>query len=258
MSHFEGKTVLITGAARGQGRREAELFASLGAKVAICDVLADEARETAESLNAKGYKAKPFNLDVTQISEWETVVGETVAWSGSIDVLVNNAGILHRKTVRSYPLAEWQQVLDVNLTGTFLGVQLVGRHMCDRGSGSIVNIASNAAFSGHADGAYTASKWGVRGLTRSAAMEFASHGVRVNCVCPGLVVTDINRNAPHLSNMINMTPMGRPVEVDEIASVVVFLAGSGASMITGEDIVVDGGFTAGANYWRVSRDTGLY
>jgi 3alpha(or 20beta)-hydroxysteroid dehydrogenase len=154
--------------------------------------------------------------------------------------------------------AAWRRVLDVNLTGSFLGIQKVAPQMCAQRSGAIVNIASNAAMSGHADPAYTASKWGVRGLTKSAALEFAAFNVRVNCVCPGLVLTDINRNAAHLQAMIGLTPLGRAAESSDIAALVAFLASDEARMITAEEIVVDGGFVVGAGYWKVSTEAGLY
>ena len=258
MQDMKEKTVIITGGGRGQGLVEAQMFAERGASVAICDILDSEGEQAARELASKNFAVRYFHLDVVADEEWKATVAAVMEWTGRIDVLVNNAGILKRKTILTYSESDWREVLDVNLTGTFLGVQNVAPHMCRQQSGVIINIASNAAFSGHPDAAYTASKWGVRGLTKSAAMEFASYGVRVNSVCPGLVVTDINRHAPHLGTMIGMTPLGRAVEAEEIAATVLFLAGDGARMITGEEIVVDGGFTAGANYWKVAQDSGAY
>ena len=123
--------------------------------------------------------------------------------------------------------------------------------------GSIVNISSNSAFSGHYDPAYTASKWALRGLTRTAAMEYADVGIRVNAICPGLIVTDLNRNSSHLGPMIGLTPLARAGEADEVAQLVLFLASDASGFITGEDFVIDGGFTAGAAYRRVAKDTGI-
>lgn len=123
--------------------------------------------------------------------------------------------------------------------------------------GSIINISSNSAFSGHSDPAYTASKWGLRGLTKSAAMEFAGVGIRVNAVCPGLIVTDLNRTSPHLGPMVGMTPAGRPGEIEEVAKLVLYLASDASRFVTGEDFVIDGGFTAGAAYRRVGVETGI-
>ncbi|MCX5544069.1 SDR family oxidoreductase [Paraburkholderia sp. CNPSo 3076] len=258
MLTFKDKVVVITGGARGMGHVESTLFAEGGAYVAICDIAPEEGDQSAAELRARGLEARFFELDVTSLENWNRVVADVLQWKGRIDVLVNNAGMLFRKTIQDYAESEWKRVLDVNLNGTFFGVSCVAPIMQKQGGGAIVNIASNAAFSGHADPAYTASKWGVRGLTKSAALEFAAFGMRVNCVCPGLVVTDINRHSPHLRPMIDMTPAGRAVEASEIASVVAFLASSASGGMTGEEVVVDGGFTAGAAYWKVATQAGLY
>jgi 3alpha(or 20beta)-hydroxysteroid dehydrogenase len=258
MTSFEGKVVIVTGGARGQGLTEATLFAERGAAVAICDVLHEEGEAAVAELRAKGREVRYLPLDVTLADNWDRVVADVLRWKSRIDILINNAGIVARKTIVNYDEAAWRRVLDVNLTGSFLGIQKVAPQMCAQRSGAIVNIASNAAMSGHADPAYTASKWGVRGLTKSAALEFAAFNVRVNCVCPGLVLTDINRNAAHLQTMIGLTPLGRAAEPSDIAALVAFLASDEARMITAEEIVVDGGFVAGAGYWKVSTEAGLY
>lgn len=255
--NFSGKLAVITGGARGMGKLEADLFSSGGAAVAICDILDKEGEATAAQLRETGREARYFHLDVASATSWDAAIEGIVSWRGSIDILINNAGFLTRKTVANYTEDDWRKVLDINLTGTFLGVSKIAPLMSAKG-GAIVNIGSNAAFSGHPDAAYTASKWGVRGLTKSAALEFAQSNVRVNCVCPGLVVTDINRNAPHLASMIGAIPLGKPAEAIDIAQVVAFLASDAARMITGEDIVVDGGFTAGAAYWRIAIESGAY
>ena len=257
-SSFEGKVAVITGAANGQGRAEAALLARRGAAVAICDIADEAGAALAVELRDQGMAARYFHLDVGSSTDWDRVVAGVVEWQSRIDILVNNAGILKRKTIENYTEAEWRQVIDINLTGSFFGIQKVAPFMREQRSGAIVNIASNAAFSGHPDPAYTSSKWAVRGLTRSAALELAAFGVRVNCVCPGLVITDINRNAAHLGTMIGMTPLGSAAEVEDIAAMVAFLAGDEARMITGEEIVIDGGFTAGAAYWKVAVEAGYY
>ncbi|MCW2241828.1 SDR family NAD(P)-dependent oxidoreductase [Azospirillum canadense] len=257
MDQFSGKAVLISGGARGIGRAVAFLFARRGAKVVIGDVLADEAGATVAALRAEGLSARCVPLDVSSAPAWSNAVRETVDWGGGVHVLVNNAGILVRKHIETYSEDEWRRVLDVNLTGSFLGIRAVVPHM--RGSGgAIVNIASNAAFSGHPDPAYSASKWGLRGLTRSAALQFAADGIRVNCVCPGLVSTDIIRGGRHVETMVGMTPLGRMADADDIASAVGYLAGDAARMITGEEIIIDGGFTSGAAYWKTAVDADSY
>lgn len=258
MKDFDGKSVIVTGGGRGQGLAEAQLFASRGARVTICDVLADVGEQAAASARAEGLDVVFRVLDVASEDDWRRVAEEALARCGRIDALVNNAGVVCRKTISECTLADWQRVMSINLAGAFLGIRAVAPVMCAQGSGAIVNISSNSAYSGHYDPAYTASKWGLRGLTKSAALEFASRGVRVNAVCPGLVVTELNEGGAHLEPIIALTPMGRAVSVDEVAELVVFLASNAAGMITGEDIVIDGGFVHGAAYWQVATRTGRY
>ncbi|TZG32160.1 glucose 1-dehydrogenase [Agrobacterium sp. B1(2019)] len=258
MADLTGRLAIITGGARGQGEAEARLFASKGAAVIIADVLAEEGRALAEALQKEGREARFIYLDVTDPTSWAGVVALATEWKGRIDILVNNAGIINRTIVESTSLEAWERVLKVNLTGAFLGIQAVMELMGKAGGGSIVNISSNSGYSGHYDPAYTASKWGLRGLTRSAAMELTTKGIRVNAVCPGLVVTGLNANSPHLKPMIDMTPMKRSGKPEEIAELVLFLASDASSFITGEDFVIDGGFTAGAAYRRVATQTNIF
>ncbi|MET0454050.1 MAG: SDR family NAD(P)-dependent oxidoreductase [Mycobacterium sp.] len=255
---MHGKVALVTGSARGQGLAMAELFTSKGASVIMCDVLEAEGVAASETLAAGGADVRFFRHDVSSADSWNTLVAAVMAATGRIDVLVNNAGIVKRKNIATYTEHDWQHVLNVNLTGAFLGIQKVAPQMKATGGGAIVNIGSNAAFATHPDVAYAVSKWGMRGLTKAAAMELAADGIRVNCVCPGVVLTDVNRGAPHLQGLIDHTPLGRSSEPKEIAAVVSFLACDDAAMITGEEIVVDGGFTAGGSVWRTSRDAGFY
>ncbi|MFC3141119.1 SDR family NAD(P)-dependent oxidoreductase [Psychromarinibacter halotolerans] len=257
LTDLSGKTAIVTGAARGQGAVEAELLAGAGASVLICDVLVEEGEALAARLTGEGRDVRFLKLDVTSESEWTAALDAVKGWTGRLDVLVNNAGIINRKIIADMSVEEWRKVLDVNATGAFIGVKLCAPLMAETGGGSIVNISSNSGFSGHYDPAYTSSKWALRGLTRSAAMEFANAGVRVNAICPGLIVTDLNRNSPHLGPMIGMTPMQRPGEAEEVAQLVLFLAGEGSAFITGEDFVIDGGFTGGAAYRRVATETGI-
>ncbi len=258
MRELQGRVALVTGAARGQGAAEARLFGRQGAAVMVCDVLAAEGEAFVQELAAEGIEARFRSLDVTDEADWDATVEAIRAWKGRLDILVNNAGIINRSTVADTALAAWERLLKVNLTGAFLGIRAAAPLMEASGGGSIVNISSNSAFSGHYDPAYTASKWGLRGLTRSAAMEYAARGIRVNAVCPGLVVTALNATSPHLQPMIGMTPMGRSGTPEEIAELVLFLSSPRSAFITGEDFVIDGGFTAGAAYRRVAVETGIY
>ena len=250
MSDLSGKTAIVTGGGQQFGMNGA--LAAAGAHVMICDVLEAEGEALAARL---GDTARFLRLDVTDAEAWDGAVRTARDWTGRLDVLVNNAGIINRKIIRDMTPDEWRRVIDVNLTGAFLGIRAAAPAM---GQGaSIVNIASNSAFSGHYDPAYTASKWALRGLTRTAAMEYAQAGIRVNAICPGLIVTDLNRDSPHLGPMIGITPMARAGEADEVAQLVLFLASEASGFITGEDFVIDGGFTAGAAYRRVASETGI-
>jgi NAD(P)-dependent dehydrogenase (short-subunit alcohol dehydrogenase family) len=257
MPTLDGKVAIITGGARGQGAAEARLFVTSGAAVAICDVLEAEGAELARELESAGHACRFVPLDVASPEGWADVVRSVTEWRGRLDILVNNAGIINRTGVAGTDLAAWSRLLDINLTGAFLGIQAAAPAMKASGGGAIVNISSNSAFSGHYDPAYTASKWGLRGLTRTAAMEFVSDNIRVNAVCPGLVVTGLNAGAPHLEPMIQMTPMRRAGTPEEIAELVLFLSSDAASFITGEDFLIDGGFISGAAYRRVAVETGL-
>lgn len=258
MSDFQGKLVIVTGGARGQGEAEVRLFASKGAAVIIADVLVDEGETLAAELTKEGKDARFIRLDVTDPASWAAVIDLAKSWKGRLDVLVNNAGIINRTLVETTSLEAWERVLRVNLTGSFLGIQAASALMAESGGGAIVNISSNSGYSGHYDPAYTASKWGLRGLTKSAAMELAPKNIRVNAVCPGLVVTGLNASSPHLKPMIGITPLKRAGKPEEIADLVFFLSSDASSFITGEDFVIDGGFTAGAAYRRVATETGIF
>jgi len=232
------KVVLITGAARGQGAAEAQLCAELGAQVVVTDANEADGAALADRLGAQ-VSFLPLNVAVG--AEWSEVVAEVVAAHGRIDVLVNNAGIY-----RTGPLQDWSDdglrtMFDVNLLGPILGMRAVVPVMPERG-GSIVNIASISGMRGHAGALpYASSKWGLRGASRSAAREFASRNIRVNCVCPGAVDTPMIDLA-QLS--LEHVPLPRAGTVEEVAKLVAFLASDASSYCTGSDFVVDGGATA--------------
>jgi len=243
MGRLEGKVALITGGARGQGAAEAQRFAAEGATVRITDVLDAEGKTTAAEL---GEQVSYRHLDVSGANQWQTVVDELINDLGRIDILVNNAGIFELGTLTSTTLDDWDRMIAINQTGVFVGMQTVAPHMRAQNSGSIINISSIAGLSGVAMAqAYAASKWAVRGMTKSAAMELASENVRVNSVHPGIIDTNMlhtfggNREAVE-----QRIPMGRVADASEVAEVVLFLASDESSYCTGHEFVVDGAMTA--------------
>jgi 3alpha(or 20beta)-hydroxysteroid dehydrogenase len=240
---IDGKIALITGGARGQGRQEAERFAAEGATVFITDVLDEVGAATANEL---GDAVTFLHHDVTNEDDWTAVIAGIMEQHGRIDVLVNNAGIFSMTSALDTSIEAWNQMVAINQTGVFLGIRDVGRVMCEQGSGSIVNISSIAGLAGVGRAhAYAATKWAVRGMSKSAALEFAAHGVRVNSVHPGIIDTDMLREfGGNLERITESIPMGRTASADEVANVVLFLASEEASYCSGHEFVVDGAMKA--------------
>ncbi len=251
-----GRVAIISGGARGQGACEAAYLARCGARVLIGDVLEEAGEKTASDLRGQGLDVHFRRLDVTRVEDWDAMVAEAMSRYARLDILVNNAGIINRKLIDTTDLAEWQRVMAVNVTGAFLGIQRCARPMMAARKGAIVNISSNAGLSGHFDPAYSTSKWALRGLTKTAAMEYVKHGIRVNAVCPGMIVTDLNRTSPFVQPMIDMTPMERSGKIEEVAELVGFLVSDASSFITAEDFVIDGGFIAAGAYRRAAKGSG--
>ncbi|GAA4840266.1 SDR family NAD(P)-dependent oxidoreductase [Saccharopolyspora rosea] len=230
MIDLDGRTAIITGAARGQGAAEARLFARLGARVVVAD--ADESgTAVADEIGGRFER-----LDVCDATGWQRLVERT----GRVDVLVNNAGVYRTAPIADLTDAALRATLEVNLVGPVLGMRAVAPAMPE--GGSIVNIASISGLRGHGGAlAYAASKWGLRGASRSAAREFAPLGIRVNCVCPGAVDTPmIDARRLDLSHL----PIPRAGTVGELARLVAFLASDASAYCTGADFVADGGATA--------------
>ncbi|MGA5540868.1 glucose 1-dehydrogenase [Mycobacterium sp. NPDC051198] len=240
-----GKVAIITGAARGQGEAEARLFAALGAKVVLTDLLVEEGQRVAESIGAA---ARFVRHDVGNENDWRTAVDTAVREFGRVDVLVNNAAICKVVPLAAQDTAGFEQMLRVNLIGAFLGMQAVTEPMQAAGGGSIVNISSQAGVQGLAGyTAYGASKWGLRGMSKVAAIELGPLGIRVNTVYPGMIDTpmiahlEVERG-PGGHPGAPLTRVGTP---EEVADVVAFLASDASSYITGADLTVDGGASAG-------------
>jgi 3alpha(or 20beta)-hydroxysteroid dehydrogenase len=187
---FAGKTILITGGSRGQGAAEARMFAHAGAAVVIGDIIESEGSDLVATIRKAGGTAEYRTLDVTSERDWRDTVSFAKAKFGSLHVLINNAGVSLRGVDLAHTTrADWDRVLAVNLTGPFLGTQMVAPHIRDSGGGAIVNIGSTAGINGHFAAAYSAAKWGLRGLTKAAAMEYAGWNIRVNAVHPSILKT---------------------------------------------------------------------
>ena len=252
---FKDKTVLITGGSRGQGAAEARMFAAAGARVVIADVLDAEGGALAQAIRAAGGIADYRRLDVTSEPDWRDAVAFAKTTFGSLHVLVNNAGVsLRGVDLANTSRADWDRVLAVNLTGPFLGIKAASPVIRDSGGGSIVNIGSTAGINGHFAAAYSASKWGLRGLTKAAAMEYADWNIRVNAVHPSIVRTPMVAGADNfVEAMEHVTAFGRSASLEDVAHAVMFLAGDEAAYLTGIDLPVDGGFTELATYRQVWR-----
>ncbi|MCW1822213.1 3-alpha-hydroxysteroid dehydrogenase [Mycolicibacterium conceptionense] len=241
---LSGKVVIVTGAARGQGEAEARLFAELGARVVLTDLLVEEGQRVADSI---GPAARFVRHDVGNENDWRTVV-DTAAEFGGVDALINNAAICKVVPLAEQDTAGFEQMLRVNLIGAFLGMQAVTEPMKAVGGGSIVNISSQAGVQGLAGyTAYGASKWGLRGMSKVAAIELGPLGIRVNTVYPGMIDTPM---IAHLEVERGRgghpgAPLTRVGTPEEVAEVVAFLASDASSYITGADLTVDGGASAG-------------
>lgn len=257
--HWSGKAAVVTGAARGQGACFAQSLLAQGAQVFALDASPFDGPDwtalTRSALDLPG-QLEVLQADVATQDCWDAVARWLDVPGRTPVALVNNAGITGRRdTVTRTVLEDWERVLSVNLTGAMLGIRTVAPRM-PRG-GSIVNIGSTVGMTGYHAAAYSCSKWALRGLTRSAALELAPHGVRVNCVCPGVIDTDMIRSNPALVQALqHIIPMQKMAGAQQIAQVVMFLLGAESYYLTGADLPVDGGITGGGIYWPVGLATG--
>ena len=246
---LEGKVALITGAARGQGAAEARLFAQEGAKVIVADVSDPEGIAVAAEIAEAGGDAIYVHLDVTDESEWEAAVQSAITSFGKLDILVNNAGIWRRGHVLETSSEQWDDIMDVNAKGVFLGTKAAIPEMRKAGGGSIVNISSTAGLVGSkTSSAYSASKGAVRIFSKSTAIQYASEGIRANSIHPGPIDTDMGDQVwPDPTSReasISRTALSRIGTAQDIAYGALYLASDESSFVTGSELVIDGGVTA--------------
>ena len=246
---LEGKVAIITGGANGMGAEECRIFAREGAKVVIADILEEEGKQIEAEIAESGGDAIFARLDVTSEDDWQAAVDAAVSRYGKLDVLVNNAGIGRGVGEDGLSVENWDALMNINAKGVFLGMKYAIPEMQKAGGGSIVNISSISGIVGQTQVhmGYNASKGAVRLVTKSAAVQYAQDGIRVNSVHPGLMPPMLTSaaNTPNIrSEMLAGIPMGRTGRREEVGNAVLFLASDEASYITGAELVVDGGWTA--------------
>ncbi|KAB2341796.1 glucose 1-dehydrogenase [Actinomadura rudentiformis] len=253
MGQLDGKVALITGGARGMGKSHVRRFVDEGAKVVFGDVLDEEGAKLAADL---GDAVRFLRMDVTAPDDWQAAVDTAVETYGALHVLVNNAGIMRHKKIEDMALEEFTRVLEVNLVSQWLGIKAVTAAMRESGGGSIVNVSSTEGFIGGSGlAAYSASKFGVRGLTKAAARELGEYGIRVNSIHPGGVLTAMSlqedvvaATAEAADAFMKALPLGRMGKTREVSGLVVYLASDDSSYCTGSEVLVDGGMLTGAGF----------
>ncbi|NLG08785.1 MAG: SDR family oxidoreductase [Deinococcales bacterium] len=246
MARFEGKVALVTGGASGIGLATVEGLAAEGGVVVIADVQDDKGQQVAERLSGQGRKVSYKHLDVSSEAEWEKVIGEVVAEHGALHILVNNAGIGDNEAIEVTSKETYDRVIAITQTSVFLGHKAASAALKASGNGAVVNTSSMFGIVGGfgTSPAYHAAKGAVRLLTKSTALAWAKEGVRVNSIHPGFVDTPILGETDR-KMLADITPMGRIARPEELAAGILFLASDDASFMTGAELVIDGGYTAG-------------
>jgi 3alpha(or 20beta)-hydroxysteroid dehydrogenase len=247
MAKLTGKVALITGAAGGQGTAEAELFVREGAAVMLTDVDAAKGEALARRLTEQGGRAVFRVHDASSEAAWQEIVAATLAAFGALHILVNNAGTIARQGIVNTTVEAWNRTLAVNLTGPLLGMKHCAPAIRDSGGGSIVNISSTAGLTAHDDAAYTASKWGLRGLTKTAVLQFSAWNIRVNSIHPGQIADTgfFSSGGEAFAHAARAAiPLHRQGTPRECAELVLFLVSDEASFISGAEIAIDGGYIA--------------
>jgi 3alpha(or 20beta)-hydroxysteroid dehydrogenase len=253
MGRLDGKVALITGGARGMGKSHVRHFVAEGAKVIFGDVLDEQGLAVAEKLGSDD--CRYLHHDVTSEADWSAAVQAAVSAFGKLDILVNNAGVLTFASISEMPLADFRRILDINAVGCWLGMKSVIEPMRAAGGGSIVNISSIEGLTGAADcSAYAASKFAVRGMTKAAAQELGKHGIRVNSVHPGGILTRMvletadTMDPERGERYMKALPLGRFGQSVEVSRLVAFLASDESSYSTGAEFLIDGGILSGPGY----------
>jgi len=252
--NLKGKCAIVTGAATGLGKAMANALADAGANIVIFDINKEKAEKTAEEIRKKNVEVMVVKADVTSYDEISSGVKKVLEKFGKIDILINDAGIVRHVKAEEMSLKDWNDVINVNLTGVFIVSQIVGKVMIEQKSGSIINISSMSGLivnTPQCQCAYNASKAGVILLTKSLATEWAGYNVRVNTIAPGYMNTELTamfikdeRNKPTVDRWMQFTPMGRVGEPEELGGIAVYLASDASSYVTGSVFTVDGGYTA--------------
>ena len=247
---LEGKVAIITGGARGQGATEARMFAQEGAKVVIGDIRDDLGMQVEAEIRELGGEAVYLHLDVTSDDDWQRAIETAEQQFGKVDVLVNNAAIVLRKDIEETTADDWDNIMEINAKGVFLGTKAVIPAMRRAGGGSIINISSISGLVSIGPPAYIATKGAVRLFTKSTAIQYASENIRANSIHPGSVDTDMRREGmgdqtpEEIQARIDNIPLGRVGTTEDISYGALFLASDESSFMTGSELVIDGGYTA--------------